>query len=347
MPEGRDDLVTARSATTVAVLALGVGAPAAHATVAVPFQRGITVGEWGATAYEPAHTTALMKTLASRYHVDTVTLFVVWEQANARASVVAPGYRTARTVNLVKAIRAARAAGLRVVLRTYVDLANGGWRGDVVPASPSTWFASYTRFVLHYAELAQREHVSGLVFASEMAKLSSREDDWYALVAQVRRHFTGFVAYDANWDEATHVAWWDAVDVISISAYYPVATQPGQPVDTLVAGWQRWFAEIDVMHQLNDKPVMFGEIGYRTVTTAAVQPWLTAPAPFSLAAQRDAYEAALRVWYRVPWFAGFDWWYVPPQRALLAGRRGADHQPTAASLQLMGRWYARPRGAPQ
>jgi hypothetical protein len=336
--------VRASAAAAGAVLALATGAAGAQAAPPLGFQRGITVGEWGRTGYEPVRTARLMRTLARTYHVNTVTLFVVWEQADATSTVVAPGYRTVPTANLVAAIRSAHAAGLRVILRPYVDVADGGWRGGIVPSSPPTWFASYTRFVLKYADLARRERVTGLVVASEMSALSSSADQWRALVARVRRHFTGFLTYQANWDEATRVAWWSSLDAISISAYYPLADHPSASVAQLVAGWRRWYAQIDRMRQLTGKPVMFGEIGYRTVTTAAVEPWVITGAPFSAAAQRNAYEAALRVWYRVPWFAGFEWWYLPPQRALVAGFTGADHRPAPGTLQLLSRWYAQPRG---
>jgi hypothetical protein len=335
-----------RRCLLVVVLALAVGDANAQAT-SVPFQRGMTVGEWGPSAYAPKKTRALLRSLARERHVDSVTLFVVWMQRDRTSTTIAPASKTAPRANLVKAIRAARAAGLKVVLRPYVERADGGWRGEIKPASVGAWFAAYKRFVLTYAALAQREHVTGLVVGTEMVSLSRLDADWRALVASVRHHFHGFVTYQANWDEVGKVKWLDALDVISVSGYYPVATRPGESVPQLVSGWTRWFGKLQALHAQTGRPVMFGEIGYRTVTTAAVTPWDIEPAPFSASAQRNAYDAALRVWYRVPWFAGFHWWYLAPQRYLTAQRKGGDHRPTQATLQLVARWYAQRRGAPR
>jgi hypothetical protein len=340
--------MTTRTLGVLAACAIAVAAwPATASAVDVPFMRGMTVGEWGPSAYPPKKTRALMRTLKRRHRVDTVTLFVVWEQGGTEAVAISPGEKTAPFVNLRTAIRSARAAGLRVVLRPYVDPANGLWRGEIDPASVTEWFASYTRFILRYVDLARRERVSGFVVGSYLVALPAEAARWRALVAQVRRRFKGFVTYQANWDETQRVAWWDAVDVVSISGYYPVATAPGASLSTLVSGWQRWTEKIEQLHTATGKPVMFGEIGYRTVAITAVTPWDTVPAAFSLSAQVNAYEAALRVWYRVPWFAGFHWWYLAPTRGLVAGRRGADHRPSEQALRRVGRWYRRSRGSPR
>ena len=329
------------------VLAVALAPATAHAAKpVVPFQRGMTVGEWGPSAYAPKKTATLLRSL-KREHVDTVTLFVVWMQQDGTSTAIAPADKTAPRPNLIKAIRAAKRLGLKVILRPYVERADKLWRGYIKPASVDEWFASYTSFVLTYADVAQREHVNGFVLGTEMVSLSGLDANWRAVVAAVRQRFKGFVTYQANWDEVRHVTWWDALDAISVSGYYPVATRPDAPLGDLVKGWSSPFAKLQQLHTQFHKPVMFGEIGYRTVTTTAVQPWDTDPAPFSAKAQRQAYEAALQVWYRVPWFAGFEWWYMPPQKYLVSGRTGGDHRPTPSTLGLLGQWYAKSRGAPK
>ena len=340
--------MSTRLPAIVTLVALLVPAASAHAARAVvPFQRGMTVGEWGPTAYEPRSTARLMRTLAARYHVDAVTLFVTWTQFQGDSSVIVPGTETAPRANLARAIRSARAAGLKVLVRPYIDPSDGTLRGAVGPDSVPRWFDSYTAFLLRYADLAQREGATGFVVGTEMVSMSKYAAAWRALVAKVRAHFKGFVTYQANWDEAERVRWWDALDAVSISAYYPLAAAAGATVPQLEHGWRRWLAAVQAIHKRSGRPVMFGEIGYRTVTTAAVEPWSIDPAPFSATAQRNAYEAALRVWYRVPWFAGLHWWYLPPQRALLAGALGADHAPSAGALDVMARWYRQRRGGPR
>jgi hypothetical protein len=337
--------LTAMLLLSAATLAI---APSASASTSVPFQRAITVGEWGRTAFEPAATRRLFHRLERR-HVDTVTLFVVWMQDGADSTSVKPGEKTARTKSVVRAIRAARSVGIKVVLRPYIDRLDNGWRGEIHPRSLEAWFSSYSRFVLDWARIAQREHALGFVIGSEMASLSGEAGLWSELARRVRQRFRGFITYQANWDEAEKVTWWDAVDAISISAYYPLTTKLDDTTEDLVRGWRvggkaSWFERIAALARRVRRPVLFGEIGYRTVSGTAMRPWDAGPiGRRSTLAQVRAYEAALRVWYRVPWFRGFQWWYLAPQRKLVAGLPGADHQPARATLELLGRWYARRR----
>lgn len=329
------------------------GTGSATAAPTVPFQRSVTVGEWGPSAYKPAATKAALERLRHR-HVDTVTLFVVWEQDGPASTNIGPGGRTVRIANLVAAIRAARSLGMNVVLRPYIDRADGGWRGQLEPTSLDTWFASYKRFVVRFARLARREHVEGLVVGSEMVSLSDEAARWRSLVRALRKSFKGFLSYEANWDEAESVTWWRSLDAISISAYYPLTVKVDYTTADLVRGWRAyqtpehpaidWFKRIEALHARYARPVIFGEIGYRTIVGAATKPWDTAlPGARQLQAQKRAYAAAFRVWYRVPWFRGFHWWYVPPQQSLVVGFPGADHRIAKPTLRLIGSWYARKR----
>lgn len=323
-----------------------VQAPAAGAAT-VPFQRGVTMGEWGQSAYQPRAVRQAVKRLR-RMNVDTVTLFVVYMQSGETSNSVRRGSLTARDRNLVKAIREARKAGLRVVLRPYVDREDHGWRGQIKPGSVDAWFRSYSNFIVRYARIAQRERVKGLVVGSEMVSLSPYGSAWRALVARVRSVFGGFVSYQANWDEFEAVSWWDVVDVISISAYFPLSLSPNPSVAELATGWRnfvdqtgavrQWFNQVDAVRLRFAKPVVFGEIGYLPVTGTAVKPWDTGVAGTPTAtAQSRPYQAAFDVWYRVPWFRGFHWWIFPPN-GKFAGRKNG-HEPASATLEVLKRNY--------
>ena len=319
----------------------------------VPFQRAVTLVEWGPSAYEPGQVRATLRRLKRQQRVDTVTIAVTWEQRDGSSTRIAPGPRAATPSRVRGAIRAAKALRMRVVLRPYVDREDNGWRGQITPTSVPSWFASYRRFINTYAAIARRERVDGFVVGSEMVTLSDEEARWRAVVRGVRKRFRGWVTYQANWGgEETAVRWWDAVDVISISAYYPVAARPGLSATQLAAGWHSlidqwgdghtWVGRIDALRTRWNRPVMFGEIGYRPVPETAMEPWNILLNGRDDRAQPAAYEAALRTWYRVPWFRGMHWWYVAPNGAALDGHLGADHRPGKAALRTIRRWYARP-----
>lgn len=133
------------------------------------------------------------------------------------------------------------------------------------------------------------------------------------------------------------------LDAISISAYFPVAEKRRYSTADLVEGWRDWagtdwVARVDAVRRRFGLPVIFGEIGYRTITGGAVAPWAVERRDrFSAQAQARAYEAALRVWYRVPWLRGLYWWYVTPRAK--SGEPGADHVPAAPARRVLRRWY--------
>jgi hypothetical protein len=55
----------------------------------------------------------------------------------------------------------------------------------------------------------------------EMVRADSQEEMWRTLVAEVRDVYPGLVTYNCDKSKEDHVTWWDAVDVISVSGYYP------------------------------------------------------------------------------------------------------------------------------
>lgn len=320
----------------------------------IPFERGVTVGEWGPTAYAPAATKRTFRTLKGAFGVNHVTLFVVWEQKDAHATRIGPAGRAAPRRRIAGAIDAARQAGLRVTLRPYLDRLDGGWRGQIAPGSIRRWFQSYERFILEFARVAQKHGVNTFVVGSEMVSISGQSARWKGLVKRVRSRFHGTVTYQANWDEAGRLKWWNALDAISISAYYPLTRTPSPSVADIVTGWRHyrgdgprpvnWVNQVRDLHNRYRKPIVFSEIGYRTVSRATAQPWnIGSLGSRSPRTQTNAYEAAMRVWYRVPWFRGFDWWYVSPQPSLVLGMPGSDHRPSPGALGVLKRWYRRPR----
>lgn len=348
----------------VAALALGYDGAAGVAKVqptasphrAVPFLRGVTVVEWGPTAYAPGPTAALFRRIATRSHVDTVTLPIVWMQHDAKSTTMQPGSETAKLKWYIQAIRSARAAHLRVLVRPYIDLVvttGGAWRGSISPSSLSAWFSSYRSFILRFASLAQAHGATGFVVGSELRSMQGYSNAWRSLVTAVRQRFKGFVTYQANWGNGyQYVTWWDALDAIDISAYFPLTAEDTYSVADLVNGWRTysgpvgkhdWFAEIQAVHDTWHLPVIFGEIGYRPGAGSARAPWDSQTAEtYDPAAQTIAYKAALTVWYHVPWFRGMNWWAMsvqPPSPP----HSDTNYEPVAGSMRALAAWYATAR----
>ena len=327
---------------SVGLLAMSAGASAASPR-RVSFQRGVTIADWGTGAYGESGYGRLVHSLKRR-GVDTVTLLVLWEQDNTHSVTVTPDSGTVTTARLVKAINTAHAAHLRVILKPYIALRTGVWRGLITPSSVVKWFASYDSFILRYARLAQQEHVQGFVVGTEMQSMQRYAVRWRALIHQVRRVFrTGFVTYQANHNALTErkaaVTWWGAVDVIDISAYWPLNRHGRFGVPDLISGWSRWYSLLNRLHRKFHRDVMFGESGYTPYTRTFAEPWNIAPlGRHRPAAQANGYTAAFRVWYPTPWFKGFEWWYVSANPALRSTPGGND-EPRPPALKVLRRWY--------
>ncbi len=158
---------------------------------------------------------------------------------------------------LVDMIRYARALGLRVILKPTVNCTDGTWRAHInffdidVPCEPKwkDWFRSYTAFQKHYAAIAEQEKCEMFILGCEMVQSERRDQEWREVIAGVREVYTGLVSYNTDKYQEDHVKWWDAVDVISSSGYYPMGD---------------WEAQLDRIEQAiapYGKPFFFAEAG--------------------------------------------------------------------------------------
>ena len=103
--------------------------------------------------------------------------------------------------SVIAAINEAHNQGLRVMLRPYVDVKDGSWRGQIIPSSVGAWFASYTAFMDHYLDLAKTHHVDEFTLGVEMLSMTEPKNDsyWLAFIADARARFPGLLTYSANW----------------------------------------------------------------------------------------------------------------------------------------------------
>jgi len=135
---------------------------------------------------------------------------------------------------------------------------------------------------------------------------SRLRDRWLDAIAAVRAVYRGPLTYAANFDQYREVAFWPALDLIGINAYFPLRTLEDDHHDeaalyaALVRGWQRIFSEIDAFRQsagIPDSPVLFTEIGYTRRADATLAPW--AGTGMTLV-ESDAGSERVIVWDRQP-----------------------------------------------
>lgn len=63
-----------------------------------------------------------------------------------------------------------------------------------------------------------------LIAGCEMVMSEHREKEWREVIAAIRECYDGTVSYNTDKYQEDRVKWWDCVDVISSSGYYPVRT---------------------------------------------------------------------------------------------------------------------------
>lgn len=208
------------------------------------------------------------------------------------------------------AIRRSRELGLRVCLKPVVNVADGTWRAHIgfltpdVPGEPTwaEWFASYRRFLLHAAEIAQGEGVELLCIGCEMVRTDERADEWRSLIAAVREIYSGPITYNCDKYQEDRLTWWDAVDVISSSGYYPAGE------------WEQQLDRIEAVVAREGKPFFFAEAGCPSREGSPARPndW-TLQGAASEGAQAGYYREMFAATERRGWVGGFLLWDWPAE----------------------------------
>ena len=112
----------------------------------------------------------------------------------------------------------------------------------------------------------------------------------------------------------------------------------------LAAGWQPHVAALEAMSRARGKPILFTEVGYRSIAGAAIEPWnWRIQRPVDEEEQADAYEALFSVFWQRPWFAGLFLWDWDPVGSFDDADGYSPKLKPAA--EVMAQWFI--RGAEQ
>ena len=83
--------------------------------------------------------------------------------------------------------------------------------------------------------------------------------------------------------------------------------QPGDDLETMVAGWDRQKASLRKLSEKLGKQVLFMEIGCRSAQGCAMMPYDFSHREFSYDEEEQArfYESCFQSMWKEDWFAGF------------------------------------------
>ena len=257
---------------------------------------------------------------------------------------------------LIKMVAQAHHLGIRVMIKPHIwsraFRTKGGWHGTIdqnSPAAHQRWWASYQKFAMHYAKLAQRAHADGYCVGTELVKMTGQYPaQWRSLIKKVRKIYKGLVTYAANWGgEYAKIPFWNACDVIGINAYFPLNAKPGASVSTLVQKWQPWIRKVGKIQAKFNKPVVFLEVGYRAVSGTYRKPWIDGHGKVNQQAQARAYKAMFRAWAAKRWWRGaFFWKTFTDPSAIDRDDGGGFRFMDRAAAKVVRHWYADARQTP-
>lgn len=241
----------------------------------LPYQKGISFsheigGDWGYGSERAARELQKIRGLGA-----TAAALVpyVFTAAPERPTI---RFRTDETDDrLRRSLLAAKDAGLKVMLKPHI-WSGRRFHGDISFADEAQleiWFEQYRRRLLHFARFAELHGVDLLAVGNELSGLTVHENLWRGFIADVRRIYSGPVTYAAHWNgEFERIAFWDRLDFIGVNFYFPLVSPGERPAagSAQVAEAQRRLRAVSVRF---GKPILFTEVGFPALKTAAARPW--------------------------------------------------------------------------
>lgn len=271
------------------------------------FIKGLTFGAFACRgSLDKEETRLSLRNAKERTGIDTILLVPNALQDTAQSEKI--DFTSKATVSdqeLTEFIRYARELGLRVILKPTVNCKTGTWRAHInffdqdVPCEPkwSNWFRSYTDYQLHFAEIAEQEKCEMFIAGCEMVMSERREQEWRRLITDIRSVYHGLVSYNTDKYQEDHVSWWDAVDVISSSGYYPLTD------------WEQELDRIEKVVRSFDKPFFFAEAGCMSTEGSSKIPnnWMLR-GEINLQEQAEWYQTMFDACDRRDWVGGYCAW---------------------------------------
>lgn len=205
-------------------------------------------------------------------------------------------------LSLRRTFRQAKGLGLRMMFFPTINLRDEAdnatwWRGNIQPRDWDAWWDNYTAFNVALACIAGEEGVEWYSVGTEMASTHRFPDRWRKLCAEVRKVYPGKITYSVNFDSHDSFTFGDALDVIGMNTYDPIAKYDDYPTETQIRDAWWWIVyKARTLQARFKRPVMITEVGYPSVAHAHVGPWdFRTEKPLDLDLQRLLVKGAFDV----------------------------------------------------
>lgn len=324
----RDSIREAARSEVASLPPLPIGQPYPR----IFFQRGVNFTAEMPMSYASPGALRMLRSLPE-FGVNAIAL-VAYGSASARSSEVRRfgGGGLESEEGIENLSKAAHALGMRVLLKPHLWV-HGSWPANLDFPSErlrAEWFVEYTKFIRYYALLASRIHADLFCVGVELARLSPYEGEWRKLIREVRLVYSGPIVYAAaQGPDFENVQFWDALDYIGLSNYYPL------PDDLSTAEVVKTIERVQGRY---GKPVIFAEAGFSSYEHPHREPWDETARKLAPEDQARCYEALFQAFYRKPWFQGMYWWKVGTNG--MGGLEDGSHSPwRKPAMEVVRRWY--------
>jgi hypothetical protein len=241
----------------------------------------------------------------------------------------------------------ARELGMGIIIKPQIWIRGGKWTADLDFDSEEKWIEwqdDYRDYLIHTATLAEEVAAEVLIIGTELGNpVRERPEFFRSLIRDVRMVFSGNLSYGANWHEDyEQVTFWEDLDYIGVQAYFPISDSEKPEPEELREGWSSHIRDLEAVSTRAGLPILFTEIGYRSVHYAASEPWRW-PSRFErvdpdFPLQAELFSAFFESVWEQPWFGGAILWKLYPGSARRS--HDLDFTPQGKPAELViRRWF--------
>ena len=239
--------------------------------------------------------------------------------------------------------------GLKVMIKPQVWVPHG-WVGEMdfdTEQEWKTWEASYREYLMFFVDLAIDQNIEMICIGTEFRIAAvKREAYWRQLIKDIRAKYKGILTYSANWDSYQKVPFWDVLDYIGISGYFPLSEMKTPPVILLNYKWKKQVKKLRKYSLKTGKMILFTEYGYLSVDGAAGKTWElesnVKSRTINEQAQANGYEALFKAFSKEDfWAGGFLWKWFPEGKGH-EGYPERDYTPQGKKAEkILAKWHER------
>jgi len=313
-------------------------------TKTIPYMRGMNFGFAAPRGWYGSDEALAQIPKMKALNIDWVAAHVtyVMETYSSTRVYLDPVF-TPGDAEVIRWVRAAREAGLKVMLKPILEPLDGIWRGLVSPPGDgvstfakhhasfdnySRWKKSFKAVLANYADLAQEASVDCLCLGAEYMEMEKPGFTamWEEIIADTRKRYHGLLTYEftPRWlpmrryeftpdgpvkaSKPALGSWWSKLDFLGFSCYGD-STAENPTVEEFAKGFESRKKEAAELAAEFGLPLALLETGRRSTRGLKGNAFdFTHPGVYDAEIQSRYMEGVHLAFQGEPWYRGSFWW---------------------------------------